>query len=218
MNARRSRRYKMRRPMFAFGQLMLPIVGIIAVGLLVIGVKLFFLPTSKGGSLYQPEVSRSVTATPTRSLQPEELDNPSASNAASVQKGDGPVAIPVGQSQATGITPSTKTNGQKQAVEKTAVPAKPVPGSEKPIATTVPSPTSGNWTVQIGAFTDKGQAEQLANKARKEGYTVLVAQGDVKGVLYYRVRIVAGKSRGEALELEKKLKASGYPTYVVPQN
>ncbi|WP_084460422.1 SPOR domain-containing protein [Aminiphilus circumscriptus] len=218
MNARRSRRYKMRRPMFAFGQLMLPIVGIIAVGLLVIGVKLFFLPTSKGGSLYQSEVSRSVTVTPTHSLQPEDSGNSSTSNTVSVQNGDGPVAVPVGEPQTTGVPPSTKTNGQKQAVEKTAVPAKPVPGSEKALATTISSPTSGNWTVQIGAFTEKGQAEQLASKARKEGYTVLVTQGDVKGVLYYRVRIVAGKSRGEALELEKKLKASGYPTYVVPQN
>ena len=34
----------MRRPMFAFGHVMLPVVGIIAIGLLVVGVKLFFLP------------------------------------------------------------------------------------------------------------------------------------------------------------------------------
>lgn len=217
MNARRSRRYKMRRPMFAFGQLMLPIVGIIAVGLLVIGVKLFFLPTSKGNNLYQPDVIRPVTISPSVSSQPEKAEAlPSPGMSAPRQNGEDFIAIPITQPQAAGSPPVSKPkpDGRKPSGEKGTVSTQ---GSEKHVAT-VPFPVNGNWAVQIGAFTEKKQAEQLAMKAKQEGYTVFVAQGNVKGVLYYRVRVAAGTNRSEAADLEKRLKASGYPTYVVPNN
>lgn len=48
--SRRSRNYKEKRPMLAFGQIILPIAALIAVGLLFVGIKLFFLtPPDRGG-------------------------------------------------------------------------------------------------------------------------------------------------------------------------
>ena len=42
VSSRKSRNYKGKRPMFAFGQLVLPIAAILALGLLFTGIKLFF--------------------------------------------------------------------------------------------------------------------------------------------------------------------------------
>jgi len=43
MSARENRRQRDKKPMLPFGDLMLPIIGLIAVGLLIVGIKFFFL-------------------------------------------------------------------------------------------------------------------------------------------------------------------------------
>lgn len=50
VSSRKSRNYKEKRPMFAFGQLVLPIAAILALGLLFTGIKLFFFapPSTRG--------------------------------------------------------------------------------------------------------------------------------------------------------------------------
>ncbi|HHV52175.1 MAG TPA: SPOR domain-containing protein, partial [Synergistaceae bacterium] len=52
----------------------------------------------------------------------------------------------------------------------------------------------------------------------EKGYSGLIAQTEVSGKTYFRVRVPAGNSREEANALENKLKGDGFPTLVTPMN
>ena len=47
MALRESKRHRDKRPFMPFGDMMLPVIGFVAVGLLVAGIKLFFLSGPK---------------------------------------------------------------------------------------------------------------------------------------------------------------------------
>jgi cell division protein FtsN len=53
---------------------------------------------------------------------------------------------------------------------------------------------------------------------KEKGYSGLIAQAEVSGKTYFRVRVPAGNSREEANALENKLKGDGFPTLVAPMN
>ncbi|MEA3507832.1 MAG: hypothetical protein U9R40_02790, partial [Synergistota bacterium] len=80
MGIRRSRKYKEKRTMFAFGHLMLPLAGILAIGLLVLGVKLLFM-TPKEEMSYPDapavEQDAGVTAPASEPSSPNTADNAS---------------------------------------------------------------------------------------------------------------------------------------------
>ena len=56
MSMRENRRLEEKRTMIPFGDIMLPVIGLVAVGLLIVGVKLFFLsgPKTPGYSPMSP--------------------------------------------------------------------------------------------------------------------------------------------------------------------
>ncbi|HDQ92749.1 MAG TPA: hypothetical protein ENN89_01355, partial [Synergistetes bacterium] len=56
MSFRKTRKFKEKPAIFAFGHIMLPLVGILALGLLVLGVRLLFV--NPGGQVSYPEPSR----------------------------------------------------------------------------------------------------------------------------------------------------------------
>ncbi len=210
MNNRRSRQYKMRRPMFAFGHVMLPVVGIIAIGLLVVGVKLFFLPPPSE----EPPVVRFQAPSPfptvpadSPGLASDDADLLASFGVSEDRKNQGAVvAVPQNAEQKPG-------KSSRGTVEKTptALPKKtPTPRPREEL------PSSGaKWGIQIGAFTERFQADQLGAKARQQGYAVVVVHAKVKGKDYFRVRVVAGASRDGAEELRRKLQKQGYPTILV---
>lgn len=213
MGTRRTRRYKMRRPLFAFGQLMLPLVGIVALGLLIVGVKLFFLPgKSSETSIISPEEQTISQKNPT-GISPGENsfgkvpgaekqgeDSSVFSTPESMQ-----IAVPVGKKD-----PVVATS-QKPREENTSTPKKPAPSVLPPVTTA----TGGGWGVQVGAFTQQEQAITLMRELQKTERNVLVTTGVVNGKTYYRVRVVGGKDRVDAERLEKELRRKGYPTLVV---
>ncbi len=213
MGTRRTRRYKMRRPLFAFGQLMLPLVGIVALGLLIVGVKLFFLPgKSSETSIIPPE--QQVTSqkkptgvspsgnSPTKAPGSERLgENPSVfATPESMQ-----IAVPVGKKDPIVASP------QRPQEENIPPPKKPTPSVSSPVVTVA----GGSWGVQVGAFTQQEQAVTLMRELQKTEKNVLVTTGVVNGKTYYRVRVVGGKNREDAERLERELRRKGYPTLVV---
>ncbi|HOO62521.1 MAG TPA: SPOR domain-containing protein [Synergistaceae bacterium] len=218
MGTRRTRRYKMRRPLFAFGQLMLPLVGIVALGLLVVGVKLFFLPgTGKtdSASIVSPESHLSAEKEPVIALpgekkqeenyvgnpgKAENVPTPVLQTGSSIQ-----IAVPVTRKDQP-VAPQAKPKPQNIATPKVTSP----PPSK---------PASGlgdySWGVQVGAFTQRDQANSLMRKLQKTEGNVVITTGTVNGKTYYRVRVIAGKTRADAEKLEKNLRQKGYPTLVV---
>ncbi|MDG3548626.1 hypothetical protein P8R50_12250, partial [Methanobacterium formicicum] len=67
MSARENRRQRDKKPMLPFGDLMLPIIGLIAVGLLIVGIKFFFL-SGPVREAHKPVIAQETTnTTPTSS-------------------------------------------------------------------------------------------------------------------------------------------------------
>lgn len=75
--------------------------------------------------------------------------------------------------------------------------------------------STGDFFVQIGAFTDKNNADRLKDKMLGWGKkTVVIPYNDTEKT-FYRVQVRAGTSLVEARHLEKVLDAAGFPGFVI---
>lgn len=61
------------------------------------------------------------------------------------------------------------------------------------------------WTVQIKSSPDKKFADTWVNRLQSKGYDAFVVEGDVKGQIWYRVRVGHFTAKQEAEELRMKL-------------
>lgn len=206
---RRDKRYREQRLMFAFGQIMLPLVGIVAVAILILGIKMFFLPP-KSGDTSRPVVKQEE---PISASVPKQNNVPSSPTAKEASKGKVVMAVPVGKTPTAGQSatpqaesPSTPSNVATSKTTSTAAPP----------TTSVAKETK--WCVQVGSFTERARAESVVRSLKEKGYSGLIAQAEVSGKTYFRVRVPAGNSREEANALENKLKGDGFPTLVTPMN
>lgn len=71
------------------------------------------------------------------------------------------------------------------------------------------------WDIQIGGFSDKKNAEQLMQKAQKEGHKVYIIEGNMNNSPYYRIRVKGNANKTKAEKLYKELGAKGYPVYLI---
>jgi len=72
------------------------------------------------------------------------------------------------------------------------------------------------YTVQVGAFSKKANAQNLTQKLINLGYPAFIDEMASADKGTYRVRVGKLKMRQEAVELEKKLSQKGYPTKICP--
>jgi len=195
---RRNRKFKEKPAVFAFGHIMLPLVAILAVGLLILGVRLLFVPPESPVS-YPENLEYHEVETPSMSLTAEPVDS-SQVVAVPSPGGDEPVTGP--------------GTAQAEPVAEGAAPTRT--GTE----TKVPMPAQasrGSWIVQIGAFSLKESAETLAGEVRDKNFNAFVTRAEVGGKTYYRVRVPAGDQKVEADNLARELASKGYPTLVTRQ-
>ena len=74
----------------------------------------------------------------------------------------------------------------------------------------------GSYSVQVGAFSEKGRAEKLAFRLKKKGYDTCIVSAVKKGAVFYRVRIGRFRNEAEAGEMAGKIEArEGLPGMVV---
>ena len=216
MSVRESRRHKERKSVIPFGDIMLPVIGLVAVGLLVVGVKLIFftgdrhtpytpLPIDQG---VEPVTAKPVDETPPKAPaeEPPVLAIPVSSG------GDGvPTKPPV---EAPKPVQSPKPPAPKPAPAPVIKPAPPP--VVKPAPATPPAPvTKGRWGVQIGSFTAKESAETVRRQAESAGFKAVLSSGVVKGRTYFRVTVPAGNVRSDAVALSQRLTKAGFPVFVV---
>lgn len=70
---------------------------------------------------------------------------------------------------------------------------------------------TGNFTVQVGAFSNAANAERLRQRLEREGYShVHVVQGAVESGTVYRVRVTRSTTLEQAQAHEKQVKANGF--------
>jgi tetratricopeptide (TPR) repeat protein len=72
------------------------------------------------------------------------------------------------------------------------------------------------YTVQVGAFSNRINAQNLSQKLIQKGYSAYVEEINAPDKTVYRVRVGKLRLRQEAQELENKLTQEGYPTKICP--
>ena len=238
LSQRKTRSYKRKNPLSAFGQLALPLAALVAIGILVVGVRLFFLPGHPTPDPTEDPVA-SVSVTPEERPTPTPLAEPTLS---------APSPIPtvakkrIPRTSATGIpqagpedpepsrkprTPGSKLHPSPAPTRTAEVPRVPrITGAPRPTAgrtkvsgtpTPPPAPSSGTgaFLVQVGAFSTRDAAASLAEKLTQEGLKPLIQEASVGTSTFFRVRVPGGKDRPSAEALAASLNSKGYPTQIV---
>ncbi|TYT74146.1 septal ring lytic transglycosylase RlpA family protein [Desulfobotulus mexicanus] len=68
----------------------------------------------------------------------------------------------------------------------------------------------GNFAVQLGAFTEKNNADRLALNLKKEGYRTRILSHRQDGTFFYRVRVTGYTDLSEAKNAENHFRNKGY--------
>ena len=175
-----------------------------------------------------PEPVRNVTVDLATAKAPalEPAMDPAAPGAAAasaataaVPPAAGPPPMTAAVPAATGV-PST-TSGPSAATAQRAVPSEPLE-SAPPAPTTAPAAGAKSaaamhgWTVQLGSFASRANADKLARQVKGQGFSVFVSPGGSGAAQRYRVRIGPLADRTAATQTETKLRALGHVGTVVP--
>lgn len=186
---------------------------VIFLGVLALGVFIFLLGVSVGKR-------QTSAATPTQIVTqqiPEPVKEPpvkpAASDALTGSQTESPAAgAPPTTTSTPAEVPAVKASTKESVAGKTpASPAKSSTETRKPPAAAPAS--SGLYYVQVGAYTERVQAQAAADKFRKQGYTAVVANPkptDTK--TWYRVRLGGFPTRDKATSLLARLNAAAGKT------
>jgi cell division septation protein DedD len=87
-------------------------------------------------------------------------------------------------------------------------PSQPVPKTAVETKKAAPAATGVLYYVQVAAFNERAQAEALADKYRKQGYTAVIDTRPDSTKTWYRVRLGGYASRDRAVDLLDKLNAA----------
>ncbi len=184
---------------------------------LILGVFIFLLGVSVGKKQVQIAAATQVVA---QQIQAPAKEEPGLKTAEPLVKDEaktGPEAQPGAGLIPSGSQPAAAPSEKKtKSAPETAVPAgearapaskapAPTPAKTSPAKTAAQAGT-GLYYVQVAAFTDKGQAAAEAEKFRKRGYPVVVADprpSDTK--TWYRVRVGGYPTREKAAAVLTKL-------------
>ena len=223
MSQRRSRSYKQKHSLSAFGQLALPLAALVAVGILVLGVRLFFQPQTQSPDA-PPPIQVSQEPSPTE--EPEVIEVSPTPTPAPKRKAaatPGVVRIPKAEPEAE-AKPTRRP--LPTAVRKKTPSVTPTPRlstAPKPHPTAQPSqvlPTPGTgapgFFVQAGAFSSREAAQALTDRLQKEGFRPQMQEAKVGEGTFFRVRVPGGNSREAAEAVAASLGAKGFPTQIVP--
>ncbi len=72
------------------------------------------------------------------------------------------------------------------------------------------------FSVQVGAFYDRDNAENLKTELEEKDYDVSILKTEKNGTNYFRVRVGSFTTSDEVQKYEKKLKEEGYRTIIYP--
>jgi cell division septation protein DedD len=89
--------------------------------------------------------------------------------------------------------------------EKTPAPAE-APKPAPPVETAEGKESGKGWTVQVNAFPDERSAKIWVDRLKIKGYNAYVTEVNVKGKMWYRVRVGQYYTREEAKKVEEALK------------
>jgi rare lipoprotein A len=79
-----------------------------------------------------------------------------------------------------------------------------------------PDPRESRFSVQVGSFTERENAEAMLRKLKPDFPEVYLSDFQTRTALYYRVRIRA-RNRAHALELARRLRDRGIPVLLLEE-
>ncbi|HEY2463702.1 MAG TPA: SPOR domain-containing protein [Steroidobacteraceae bacterium] len=126
----------------------------------------------------------------------------SAANTPAAQSADVPSSAPSGAAGASSAMPRpAAAKPQPRAVARSAS-----------VESAVPSPTSSGrgWSVQLGSFASRTNADNLTRQVKGQGFSVFVLPGGAGTSVRYRVRVGPLADRGSAERTAAKLKSLGH--------
>jgi cell division septation protein DedD len=106
-----------------------------------------------------------------------------------------------------------ETTAPAAATPKPATPSSSVNGHQSPAPTPSHSASAGGWTVQLGLFAKRDNADRLAHGAQAQGFAVSVSNADAKGLYRVYAGVIGERSAAEAYA--QRLKDHGLPAAVI---
>jgi cell division septation protein DedD len=110
-------------------------------------------------------------------------------------------------SPGTAVLPAAGTPTATETRQATALPAPPATAS-------APAGEPAGWSVQVGAFSDRANAVQLAERIAEFGYRAQVSEFLSGGQPMHRVRVDGFATRAQAEAASGSLSAHGFPARV----
>ncbi len=163
------------------------------------------LPAATPEPIRNVTVDLSTSKPPTNSEPEAEAAPQPASSAPAPPAASGPPAgatapdpAPINSSQS---TPAARPAARPASVE-----------------TAVSSPISaryGSWSVQLGSFSARGNADNLTRQLKGQGFSVFVLTGGSGTAVRYRVRVGPLADREAAVRMAAKLKGLGHDSSLV---
>ncbi len=173
------------------------------------------------------EPLRNVTVDLTTSKAPANADaeTPSPQAAAAASSASAANALPV---QTPGVqTSAAQTPAAPASAAPTPAPSRPAGAAGRPapsrpaaaaahsatVESSAFSPTSkghGSWSVQLGSFASRANADKLTRQVKGQGFAVYVLSGGSGASLRYRVRVGPMADRESAERMAEKLKSLGH--------
>lgn len=217
--ARIRRGIKKRGILPSFGDIVLPIVSVAAVGLLILAGRQFFINGIKSSPgitstrayadspalIAERERAKEFTAPKAETVSPEiSASFASASHDESVVLAEIMPTVPLV------TTPKpAKSSPVKQAAPVAQVPAKKAePQKTQAKPKSAPLPANKQWRVQIGAYTSKSGAQEAAKKINKAGYKATVYQNPASK--HFKVWVEGGPTKSYAERIVNAMKKLGY--------
>jgi len=132
---------------------------------------------------------------------------------------------PIGQSNRARSEDKGKSPGPAPSVAPSAVSAPSGAAAPAPAAPpsaslpTAPPATAAAWTVQVGAFKSRQQADEVQKRLTEAGFPAVLSPVTLDdGQARYRVRVGGARSRGEAEQLAQQVRARLPLTTLVTAN
>ena len=153
-------------------------------------------PTGQGGTTKEEMTFYNTLTKPTGaepSAEPKPKETKPAEKTAKPESKESKPQAKESKSQAKESKPQTKE-------------APPAPKPAPPVDTAGSKESGKGWTVQVNAFPDERSAKTWVDRLKNKGYNAYVAEVNVKGKIWYRVRVGQYGTREEAKKVEEALK------------
>lgn len=195
----------------SFGDIVLPIVGVAALGLLILAGRQFFV----NGMKASPEITTTQAYADSPAIMAEREGTNVKSPAPSTEIAAKDTASSENTVLAVTDNPVTPAISDiKPAVSQPAKPQPPAP-VKKPEVSSRPAPLkpsklpeSKQWRVQTGAYDSREGAEKAVKKIKRAGFKARVYQNPASK--HFKVWVVAGESKYQAGLVVDAMKKLGH--------